>query len=591
MTEFAPDAAERKPKGSQRTNGPTLRDADIHPAVLDAMCEALSAAIIVYDKNDQIVYASGQVCTFFPVPRNFLQPGTRLRDFLGAMYDHGGRQSPPAAGNTGSASRDEWIAERIAAHWRERSETQQRDARDRWIKLIKRRLPSGFGICIVTDITETKKRDEQWQADVERVQLTEEILDNLPHPIFVEDRNLTLVAVNRAFCELVGVGADALLGRSTADAFDGEFSDHLREAGRHVLETGAAAVASRLLRCKDGAQLPVAIRTRRVGKPGRYFVVTALAEGFSDPGRSVSAATPSPGDHANVAGAGIARNSVEGKGTDHAGADAPLTQSPAPKPRPMMAGAKVLLVTADREFEATGLRILSKLGVDVCSVQSEAELEAFLGIAASVAVTINLVVVDVQMEVTCLERARHYRVDYLALDGYELATELAFQVERVLSGESAGAAPVNDDWEISTGLEPEPQQGPGRTQVLVAEDNEINQIVFAQILEGLGYSYRIAATGAETVRLFQELRPQIVLMDITLPDMNGLDACRAIRELEKDSSLQTPVIGVLVQAFDRDRHECSLAGMDDVIIKPVSPDIIEATFQRFLQPSTEQSVR
>lgn len=591
MTESAPDATERRPKGSPLMNDLTSRDADIQPAVLDAMCEALSAAFIVYDKNDQIVYASGQIRTYFPVPRNFLLPGTRLRDFLGAMYDHGGRQSPPSGSHSGSGSRDEWIAERIAAHWRERSETQQRDARDRWIKLIKRRLPSGFGICIVTDITETKKRDEQWQADVERIQLTEEILDNLPHPIFVEDRNLNLVAVNRAFCELLGVGADALLGRHAGDAFKGEFADHLRQAGRHVLETGTSTVSTGLLRGRDGEPSVVAIRTQRVGKPGRYFVVTTLGEAGGDPAPSLKDTSGLAGHPAAVAGTGIAGRNGNDKDRAPIDTGAQPARSSAQTPVKTLPGAKVLLVTADREFEATGLGILSKMGIDACSVQSEAELEAFLGIAASVAVTIDLVVVDIQMEVKCLERARFYGVGYLALDGFELATELAYQVAARLSGEAVGAEPGNDDWEISTGPEPEPAGPAGRTQVLVAEDNEINQIVFSQILEGLGYSYRIAATGAEAVRLFEELRPQIVLMDITLPDMNGLEACRAIRALEKDHVSHTPVIGVLVQAFDRDRHECSVAGMNDVMIKPVSPDLIEAAFQRFLQPGAEQTVR
>ncbi|MGO8056382.1 response regulator, partial [Rhizobium leguminosarum] len=58
-------------------------------------------------------------------------------------------------------------------------------------------------------------------------------------------------------------------------------------------------------------------------------------------------------------------------------------------------------------------------------------------------------------------------------------------------------------------------------QVLVAEENDINQIVFSQILEGLGSRHMLAATGAEAVRLWAEHRPQIVLMAISLPGFNG----------------------------------------------------------------------
>jgi CheY-like chemotaxis protein len=118
--------------------------------------------------------------------------------------------------------------------------------------------------------------------------------------------------------------------------------------------------------------------------------------------------------------------------------------------------------------------------------------------------------------------------------------------------------------------------------VLVAEDNDINQIVFSQILEGLGYAYRIAANGEEVVQLCYELRPDIVLMDVTLPVINGFEACRRIREMEQGTRRPTPVIGVLVQAFERDREECFAAGMNDVMLKPLSPDAVAAVLARAL---------
>jgi CheY-like chemotaxis protein len=117
----------------------------------------------------------------------------------------------------------------------------------------------------------------------------------------------------------------------------------------------------------------------------------------------------------------------------------------------------------------------------------------------------------------------------------------------------------------------------------VAEDNDINQIVFSQILEGLGYRHMLAATGDEAVRLWAEHRPQIVLMDISLPGFNGFEAARLIRQMEETGDgTHTPIIGVLTQAFERDRAECVKSGMDDVIMKPVSPDMLEMVFQKYL---------
>jgi CheY-like chemotaxis protein len=118
--------------------------------------------------------------------------------------------------------------------------------------------------------------------------------------------------------------------------------------------------------------------------------------------------------------------------------------------------------------------------------------------------------------------------------------------------------------------------------VLVAEDNQINQFVFTQILEGLGVSHRIAANGREAVELWHELQPALVLMDVSMPVMNGFDATVAIRSAEKGRAQKTPIIGVTAQALDIDLQQCKACGMDDHIMKPVSPDMIEAVLRKFM---------
>ncbi len=103
----------------------------------------------------------------------------------------------------------------------------------------------------------------------------------------------------------------------------------------------------------------------------------------------------------------------------------------------------------------------------------------------------------------------------------------------------------------------------------MAEDNEVNQIVFGQILDSLGCSYKIVADGEEAVRQWKALRPRLVLMDLTLPRLSGLEACRRIRQIEGDG-YETPVCGVLTLAVDRDELDCMAAGMNETILKPLS---------------------
>jgi signal transduction histidine kinase/CheY-like chemotaxis protein len=112
----------------------------------------------------------------------------------------------------------------------------------------------------------------------------------------------------------------------------------------------------------------------------------------------------------------------------------------------------------------------------------------------------------------------------------------------------------------------------GVVDVLVVEDNEVNQLVFSQILDGLDLSYRIAGNGRTGLEMFRVLRPRLVLLDVSMPEMNGYEAAQAIRTLEMGSAERTPIIGVTAHALKGDREKCLEAGMDDYVSKPVSAE-------------------
>jgi signal transduction histidine kinase/DNA-binding response OmpR family regulator len=112
----------------------------------------------------------------------------------------------------------------------------------------------------------------------------------------------------------------------------------------------------------------------------------------------------------------------------------------------------------------------------------------------------------------------------------------------------------------------------GPIDILIAEDNDVNQLVFGQILNGLGLSYRIAGNGRTAVEMYRALRPRLILMDVSMPEMNGYEATGAIRAIEQQSGSHTPIIGVTAHALKGDREKCIEAGMDDYLPKPISPD-------------------
>ncbi|MEM7213915.1 MAG: response regulator [Pseudomonadota bacterium] len=126
---------------------------------------------------------------------------------------------------------------------------------------------------------------------------------------------------------------------------------------------------------------------------------------------------------------------------------------------------------------------------------------------------------------------------------------------------------------------------PAVIDILVCEDNQVNQIVFGQILEGMGMSYQIANNGKEGLDLYWDLKPSLILMDVSMPTMNGLDATRSIREMEINTGGHTPIIGVTAHAIKGDMEKCLDAGMDDYLSKPVSPEALETKIRHWLKES------
>jgi CheY-like chemotaxis protein len=110
-----------------------------------------------------------------------------------------------------------------------------------------------------------------------------------------------------------------------------------------------------------------------------------------------------------------------------------------------------------------------------------------------------------------------------------------------------------------------------RVDILVAEDNEVNQLVFTQILEESRYTFAIVSNGRLAVEAKRELNPLMILMDVSMPEMNGIEATAAIRRSEGEAMTRVPIVGVTAHALKGDRERCIEAGMDDYLPKPISP--------------------
>ena len=301
--------------------------------------------------------------------------------------------------------------------------------------------------------------------------------------------------------------------------------------------------------------------------------------------------------------------------------------APAPSVPVDVTGARVLVIDDNPVNREILLEQLRSWGFDCAAAESGAIGLAFLDRAAQLGASIDCVILDYQMpgmngadvaKAMCADVRTSSipivlltsvdQVDFgrMVLD-FGIAAHLtkparsavllgtviaAIQRGRSQAGkaeftrETAQAAPAFTTLRVPVAPVPEREaaQGAGNVplDILVAEDNEVNQLVFGQILSGLGLSYRIAANGRTAVEMHRALKPRLILMDVSMPELNGYEATRAIRAAEAPAGAHTPIIGVTAHALKGDREKCIDCGMDDYLPKPVSPDRLSAKIGAWL---------
>jgi CheY-like chemotaxis protein/anti-sigma regulatory factor (Ser/Thr protein kinase) len=122
------------------------------------------------------------------------------------------------------------------------------------------------------------------------------------------------------------------------------------------------------------------------------------------------------------------------------------------------------------------------------------------------------------------------------------------------------------------------------TRILLAEDEPVNQEVSRGLLEDVGLMVDLAEDGLQALDLAKQNTYALILMDMQMPHMNGVEATMAIRALP--AYAHTPILAMTANAFDEDRQRCFDAGMNDHISKPVDPDRLYETLLGWLVRST-----
>lgn len=106
-------------------------------------------------------------------------------------------------------------------------------------------------------------------------------------------------------------------------------------------------------------------------------------------------------------------------------------------------------------------------------------------------------------------------------------------------------------------------------RILVVDDDAVMRNIFSVMLRRAGFEVDVAEDGRVGVEMWEQAKYDLVLMDVQMPRMNGLEATLSIREKERFQGEHTPIIAVTAYALEKDKAECLAAGMDAYLSKPI----------------------
>ena len=184
-----------------------------------------------------------------------------------------------------------------------------------------------------------------------------------------------------------------------------------------------------------------------------------------------------------------------------------------------------------------------------------------------------------------IERCRE-----LKINGYLVKPASVGSVRHVLRAVFASGQPVYDQILVTEAPEPEPMPAEKPSalhspHLLLAEDNTFNQKLALALARKKGWKMTVVDNGREAVAAVIDGNYDLVLMDVQMPEIDGLEATQQIRRQLRPGAPRLPIIGMTAYAMSGDRERCLASGMDDYVAKPIRPEIFYEVVERHLRTS------
>jgi signal transduction histidine kinase/CheY-like chemotaxis protein len=284
-------------------------------------------------------------------------------------------------------------------------------------------------------------------------------------------------------------------------------------------------------------------------------------------------------------------------------------------PPEILRGVKVLIVDDNRTNRRILEGMLSRWEMKALSVESGEEALAQLSAARESGAPYGLILTDMHMPkmdgFTLIERIRQRpelpaatimmltsaghrgdaaRCEQLGVSAYLLKpiqqSELREAIARVLGAhEQTGAIPLITRYSLQDARDPM-----SSLRVLLAEDNPVNQLLATRLLEKRGHRVVLASNGREALAELAKESYDLILMDVQMPEIDGIEATIAIREKEKSSGKHQPVIALTALAMKGDQERCLEAGMDDYLSKPIRPQELDDILEKYVARKMEMAI-